>query len=115
MSAAAAWWRTAREIERLVQSDDERGAVLARRDMERAINRAPEAAACLDPDLFAVMLEAATRWSRRIDPVERARWSSPLMTLAAAVMRLPSEAVHLQKAAAARRADPKMIAAEGGL
>jgi hypothetical protein len=110
--SAPAYFRFARAVERLIKSDDGKAAILARRELEALIAEAPAASDCADPDLFAAFRDLVTRWSRRFDPVHRDRLSGPILSMAEALLRLPGEAERVRAEEAARRADPKLMAAE---
>lgn len=112
MTGAPAYFKFARAVEKLIASDDGKGAVMPRRALEDLLSTAPRASDCTDPDLFAAFLALLVRWSRRIDPVERGRLEGPIVSMCDVLMRLPGEARRLAIEEASRRRDPKLMAAE---
>jgi len=95
-----AWERVAYEAERALNSDDGRGAVLARPVMQRAMARAGAeglADASPDPALYRLFMDACSRWAEIVDPVRRARWDGPAHALVREVQGLAAEPVRVRR------------------
>lgn len=85
------WHRFTVKAERLLRSDDDRGAVLARTELEKHIQAAPPSSSCMDAELFDHFLALCRTWSRRVEPVERDRIGDVARDAARVLISLPTE------------------------
>ena len=96
------WHKFTISAERLLNSDDNRGAVRARTELDRLLLDPPLPASSMDPALFAFFLDALKAWTQRLDPVERERIGGVARVMAATLRELPLEAARLADERAAQ-------------